>query len=559
MIEIFIVLILLIFAVFFSGFIFANMFLKLKLEHLEIYEIGFFGIIFLVFLSFILHFFFPLNEITNSLIIFLLFLIFIFKIKKKNQLNFIKDYKYIFISLILVFIMTLKYNPNEDYGYYHLPYIINLVSEKVIFGLSNLQPQFGWNSTWLNFSSMFYLPYFEIRGTQLSNSILFFFIIYMFLKELNSFKNKNCYSFLYILFLTSYTVIKFSRISEHGFDFPANIFLLLAIYYFLKISEEQNITNIKKYFIIVCCFSLFAFTIKVSTFIAPLLVISSLILIIKKKIKLDIFKVPLIFCTIFFAFWITQQFIYTGCMMPYFKITCMQGLEWHTKDISNMISSLTGSVNKSYNLYTGDLSSSDYSKNFNWVNTWFQRNKIEILEHISAIILPIIILLILNLKFLLSNKKNISILNNHKRFILLTLSFLTIFGLMIWFTKSPVIRFGIPYIFLLCFLLLIIIIDLVKIEFNKSINILIILCLFFNLSKNFNRIIKSESETYWPEILSVNFLTKEMDGFKINFPDQKAVNPKKKLCWSTPYICSVSQGNNLKFYKKYTYTFVASK
>ena len=214
MIEIFIVLILLIFAVFFSGFIFANMFLKLKLEHLEIYEIGFFGIIFLVFLSFILHFFFPLNEITNSLIIFLLFLIFIFKIKKKNQLNFIKDYKYIFISLILDFIMTLKYNPNEDYGYYHLPYIINLVSEKVIFGLSNLQPQFGWNSTWLNFSSMFYLPYFEIRGTQLSNSILFFFIIYMFLKELNSFKNKNCYSFLYILFLTSYTVIKFSRISE---------------------------------------------------------------------------------------------------------------------------------------------------------------------------------------------------------------------------------------------------------------------------------------------------------------------------------------------------------
>ena len=454
--------------------------------------------------------------------------------------------------------MTLKYNPNEDYGYYHLPYIINLVSEKVIFGLSNLQPQFGWNSTWLNFSSMFYLPYFEIRGTQLSNSILFFFIIYMFLKELNSFKNKNCYSFLYILFLTSYTVIKFSRISEHGFDFPANIFLLLAIYYFLKISEEQNLTNIKKYFIIICCFSLFAFTIKVSTFIAPLLVIFSLILIIKKKIKLDIFKVPLIFCTIFFAFWITQQFIYTGCMMPYFKITCMQGLEWHTKDISNMISGLTGSVNKSYNLYTGDLSPSDYSKNFNWVNTWFQRNKIEILEHISAIILPIIILLILNLKFLLSNKKNISILNNHKRFILLTLSFLTIFGLMIWFTKSPVIRFGIPYIFLLFFLLLIIIIDLVKIEFTKSINILIILCLFFNLSKNFNRIIKSESETYWPEILSVNFLTKEMDGFKINFPDQKADNPKKKLCWSTPYICSISQGENLKFYKKYTYTFVAS-
>tara|TARA_B100000989_G_scaffold137080_1_gene101820 strand:- start:5343 stop:7022 length:1680 start_codon:yes stop_codon:yes gene_type:complete len=559
MIEIFLILILLIFAVFFSGYIFVTIFLKLKLEYLEIYEVGFFGIIFLVFLSFILHLFVPLNEITNSLIFFLILLIFIFKIKKKNQLNFINDYKYIFISLILVFIMTLKYNPNEDYGYYHLPYIINLVSEKVIFGLSNLQPQFGWNSTWLNFSSMFYLPYFEIRGTQLSNSILYFFIIYMFLKEIYTVKNKSSYSFLYILLLTSYTIIKFSRISEHGFDFPANFFLLLAIYYFLKISEEQDLKNINKYFIIICCFSLFSFTIKVSTFIAPLLVIFSLILILKKKIKLDIVKDPFIFCTIFFAFWITQQFIYTGCMLPYFKITCMQGLDWHTKDISNMISGLTGSVNKSYNLYTGDLSPSDYSKNFNWVSTWFQRNKIEILEHILAIILPIIILLILNLKFLLRDKANILILNNHKKFILLSLSVLTIFGLIIWFIKSPVIRFGIPYIFLLFFLMLIIIIDIIKIKFTNSVNLLIILCLFFNLSKNFNRIIDNKSETYWPKILSVKFLTKEMDGFQINFPDQNTDNPKRKLCWSIPHICSVSQGNNLKFYKKNTYTFVKSE
>jgi len=559
MIEIFLTLILLIIAVFVSGFIFANLFLKLKLDNLEIYEIGFFGIIFLVFLSFMLHFFVPLNEISNSLIFFLLFLIFIFKIKKNNQLNYKKDYKYIFISLILVFIMTLKYNPNEDYGYYHLPYIINFVSDKVIFGLSNLQPQFGWNSTWLNFSSMFYLPYLEIRGTQLSNSILFFFIIYMFLKELKSSKNKKSYSFLYILLLTSYTIIKFSRISEHGFDFPANIFLLLAIYYFLKISEEQDLININKYFTIICCFSLFAFTIKLSTFIAPLLVITSLILILKERIKLNSIKVPFIFCAIFFTFWIAQQFIYTGCMFPYFKITCMQGLEWHTKDISNMISGLTGSVNKSYNLYTGDLSPSDYTKNFNWVSTWFQRNKIEILEHILAIILPIIILLILNFKFSLSNRENISISNNHKKFILLSLSLITIFGLIIWFTKSPVIRFGIPYIFLLFFLFLIVVIHLVNIKLTNSINLLIILCLFFNLSKNLNRIIESKSETYWPKILSINFLTKNIDGFQINFPDQKTDNPKRKLCWSIPYICSISQGNKLKFYKKYTYTFIRSE
>ena len=39
--------------------------------------------------------------------------------------------------------MTIKYKPHEDFGFYHLPYIINLISEKVIFGMSIIQPQFA--------------------------------------------------------------------------------------------------------------------------------------------------------------------------------------------------------------------------------------------------------------------------------------------------------------------------------------------------------------------------------------------------------------------------------
>ena len=30
------------------------------------------------------------------------------------------------IISFIIYLMTLKYNLNEDYGYYHLPYIINL-------------------------------------------------------------------------------------------------------------------------------------------------------------------------------------------------------------------------------------------------------------------------------------------------------------------------------------------------------------------------------------------------------------------------------------------------
>ena len=70
-------------------------------------------------------------------------------------------------SILIVILMTIKYRPNEDYGFYHLPYIINVISEKVIFGLSNIQPQYAWNSSWLNFSAVLNLPYIGIKGTQL--------------------------------------------------------------------------------------------------------------------------------------------------------------------------------------------------------------------------------------------------------------------------------------------------------------------------------------------------------------------------------------------------------
>ena len=245
-------------------------------------------------------------------------MLFIFEIFKKKNVSVKFDYKIIIISFLVVFIMTLKYKPNEDYGYYHLPYIINLVSDKIIFGFSNLQPQFGWNSSWLNFSSLFYLPLLKIKGTQLSNSLLFFFVIYFFFKEIISSKNRTNISFIFVLILSCYVIIKFSRISEHGFDFPANIFLLLAFYYFLKIFEEENKLLIKKYFIIIVCFSLFAITIKLSAFAAPLLVISAFILLLIKNIDLNFLRLPIVFCTLFFLLWIFQQFIFTGCFYSLF-------------------------------------------------------------------------------------------------------------------------------------------------------------------------------------------------------------------------------------------------
>ena len=164
-----------------SGLICLRYILHLERNIFKLSEIGLIGITFLTFISFLIHFFFPLNTNINLIIVISLLILGLFKNTNFFFNSIKKNYLISITTLFIVFLMTLNYNPHEDYGYYHLPYIINIISEKIIFGLSNLQPQFGWNSSWLNFSSIFYLPILGLKGVHMSNPILFFFVLYLFL------------------------------------------------------------------------------------------------------------------------------------------------------------------------------------------------------------------------------------------------------------------------------------------------------------------------------------------------------------------------------------------
>ena len=250
MLEILISFVILSIIIFSSGLIFSRLLFVNKNVKLNIFENALLGFFFYILLSFFIHFFLPLSQIVNLVVTITFILIIFFLVNKKIFLDLEKNKFIIFFSLILVIIMTSKYQPNEDYGFYHLPYIINIVSEKIIFGLSSLQPQFAWSSTWLNFSSNFYLPILGLKGTQLTNPLLYFFSIGFFLNKI-FIENKNSNLNIFLAFsILCYIIIKFTRISEHGFDFPANIFLLISFFYFLelfnreKYFSEKNIASI---------------------------------------------------------------------------------------------------------------------------------------------------------------------------------------------------------------------------------------------------------------------------------------------------------------------------
>ena len=283
-----------------TGLFFLKYILCLDRNHFKLSEIGLIGITFLTFLSFLIHFFFPLNTNINLITIVSLFVLGLFKNTDFLFNSIKKNYLILIVTLFVVFLMTLNYNPHEDYGYYHLPYIINLISEKVIFGLSNLQPQFGWNSSWLNFSAMFYLPILGLKGVHMSNPILFFFVLCLFLEIAFSKNDQHSISRYFLIILSFYIIIKFSRIAAHGFDFPANIFLLLSFYYFLKLTETSDNLKLEKYFIILLIFSILAITIKLSTFMAPIIVFASLFLLRLQNIKKKSVIISFFFCSIFF-------------------------------------------------------------------------------------------------------------------------------------------------------------------------------------------------------------------------------------------------------------------
>ena len=163
--------------------------IKLKNENNFFIDI-FLGFTVISFIVTTFHFFFKINFLISLLIFLIGFYIYF---KKKNiflSFKFIKKNIFYVIITFLLIPMFISQKYHEDFGYYHLPYALSFIEEKIIFGFANIDKPFVYNSIWLNLYSMFFYEDKNFDFLTIPSFVLYLTFIFFSLSQIIS-KKKN--------------------------------------------------------------------------------------------------------------------------------------------------------------------------------------------------------------------------------------------------------------------------------------------------------------------------------------------------------------------------------
>lgn len=527
-----------------SGFFFSSKILNKK-NYLEINLLrsSLYGIIFLSFLALFLNFFLKLDKNINT-IIFIFFITYLFFLNKK----IIK--KILFISLITAFICSLMliheatYRP--DAGLYHLPYTSILNNEKIIFGLSNLHFRYGHISIIQYLSAINNNWIFRDKGILIPLSAIYSLFLLYLINEIRNENNKLTITFN--LIIIAFLCLKFNRYSDFGNDAPAHIFYFFLVSLLIKYLGEWNKDNINE-LLTVGAFIVFN---KITLFIGCLIPI--IIVFLKNNIKHLNLKLILFLFFFTFSFFL-KNFIVSGCIAFPIEKTCISKAFWYdsnsTRGSNAKITMIENEAwTKGWSNQEGDrISYKKYISDLNWINLWTKTHG----KRIFNKLIPFLVFLLF-LFFFIKNisKKNQKIIKSfnflkRKKFLILILIF-NLTGILLWFFKFPVFRYGSSYIIASIGLIFLITswknierIDILKLK--KKLSYLVLFLLLILFSKNTLRISKNFSDDYnsspWPRIYSDtnNNKKKTLKEVKIN-NIVAFYYPEKGLCYYNSSPCT---------------------
>ena len=230
------------------------------------------------------------------------------------------------------------------------------------------------------------------------------------------------------------------------------------------------------------------------------------------------------FVLFFLITWFIKNVTTSGCLIYPVEITCFDQLPWYSSDINYPVNAKMQSLDneawtKGWPDYKGEtVTQEQYIKKFFWLETWVHGHGFLIIKKLSIFIFFIIALLfcLKKIPMKIANTNHLNDLKiQQKLLFLLTLSF---FGILLWFLRFPVFRYGSSYLVIFLISIACLIAIILKLE-NKNNKIfynylkifLILFFLFFGL-KHFIRIYKNYEKKYtnfpWPQFHS----SKQTDG-----------------------------------------------
>ena len=186
------------------------------------------SLLFLCLLSYLTHFFIPHNYFHNSIIFIIGIILFIYYYIT-NQKNFLKELKLIIFLSIILSIALIIFKTHDDFPYYHFPYTYYLTQENIIFGIGSINHGFRTTSSIFYLNSIFYLPIIEFFSFQFGAILFYLSAVYIFLIQIQKDFQNKIFDFIFYLklFSLAFILIFFYRISEHGTDRTAQIFIFL--------------------------------------------------------------------------------------------------------------------------------------------------------------------------------------------------------------------------------------------------------------------------------------------------------------------------------------------
>ena len=290
----------------------------------------FFGLIFLLLISLIINFFFPLNQLSKFVIFFGILLFAICLFNKKTEISLLKYFFTTFVFSVIAYYGT----DNIDSPLYHLQVIKWLTEHKITFGLANLGFRLGVNYPWFSIIGVLNIDYNFFSNKYYLSLIIFSFILYEILNQKKISKSliflSLCFSYIFLFSLIH--PFKHGVILNHFGNPEKDIFnmllFIITIYIFLKINENKNE---KKNFIAVFFISLTLLLMQMPIYIS---IFPIIFFTLFKHFKLNDHKHLLILIFIISSIWILRSIIVNGCLVYPASFTCLN-TKW-TVDLSQI-------------------------------------------------------------------------------------------------------------------------------------------------------------------------------------------------------------------------------